>query len=194
MCGISGFLLADSLMSQRAAEARLRTMIATLRHRGPDDEGMWTDGRVGLAHARLSIIDLSPAAHQPMASPDGAVWITYNGEVYNFAEIRAELTALGYPFRSRSDTEVVVNGWHAWGPAIFSRLRGMFALAIWDARSRRLVLARDRFGKKPLYYTTAGGATVFGSEIKALLACPAMHPWPGEEGFDLLAWPGMHRG
>ena len=177
MCGISGFLLADSLMSQRAAEARLRTMIATLRHRGPDDEGMWTDGRVGLAHARLSIIDLSPAAHQPMASPDGAVWITYNGEVYNFAEIRAELTALGYPFRSRSDTEVVVNGWHAWGPAIFSRLRGMFALAIWDARSRRLVLARDRFGKKPLYYTTAGGATVFGSEIKAL-----------------LAWPGMHRG
>jgi asparagine synthase (glutamine-hydrolysing) len=173
MCGISGFLLADSLLPQRAAEARLWTMIATLRHRGPDDQGVWTDGRIGLAHTRLSIIDLSPAAHQPMASADGAVWITYNGEVYNFAEIRAELAALGYPFRSRSDTEVIVNGWHAWGTAIFSRLRGMFALAIWDARSRRLILARDRFGKKPLYYTSAGGTLVFGSEIKALLA------WPG---------------
>ena len=133
-------------------EARLWAMIATLRHRGPDDEGVWTDGRAGLAHARLSIIDLSPAGHQPMASADGDVWITYNGEIYNFAEIRGELEALGYVFRSRSDTEVIVNGWHAWGPRIFSRLRGMFALAIWDRRSRRLILARDRLGKKPLYY------------------------------------------
>ncbi len=101
------------------------------------------------------------------------VWISYNGEVYNFAEIRQELEALGYPFRSRSDTEVIVNGWHAWGPKIFSRLRGMFALAIWDRRSRRLTLARDRLGKKPLYYTAISGAFLFGSEIKALLA------WPG---------------
>ena len=108
-----------------------------------------------------------------MSSADGRVWISYNGEVYNFAEIRKELEGLGYPFRSRSDTEVIVNGWHAWGPKIFSRLRGMFALAIWDRRSQRLILARDRLGKKPLYYTATAAAFLFGSEIKALLA------WPG---------------
>src|SRR5271165_5791450 len=173
MCGISGFLLANSTILRSAAEARLWAMIATLRHRGPDDEGVWTDGRAGLAHARLSIIDLSPAGHQPMASADGTAWITYNGEIYNFAEIRLQLEALGYPFRSRSDTEVIVNGWHAWGPKIFSRLRGMFALAIWDQRSRRLILARDRLGKKPLYYALTDTAFLFGSEIKAVLA------WPG---------------
>jgi asparagine synthase (glutamine-hydrolysing) len=173
MCGISGFLLPGPTISRGAAESGLWSMIATLRHRGPDDEGVWTNGRVGLAHARLSIIDLSPAGHQPMASADGTAWITYNGEVYNFAEIRHELEALGYPFRSRSDTEVIVNGWHAWGPKIFSRLRGMFALAIWDRRSQRLVLARDRLGKKPLYYAPTATAFLFGSEIKAVLA------WPG---------------
>ena len=172
MCGVSGFL-ASATLAGGAAEARLWAMIATLRHRGPDDEGVWTDGRAGIAHARLSIIDPSPAAHQPMASADGAVWITYNGEVYNFAEIRQELYALGYPFRSRSDTEVIVNGWHAWGPKIFTRLRGMFALAIWDRRSQSLILARDRLGKKPLYYAATTTAFLFGSEIKALLT------WPG---------------
>jgi asparagine synthase (glutamine-hydrolysing) len=172
MCGVSGFL-ARATLPGGTAEARLWTMIATLRHRGPDDEGVWTDGRAGLAHARLSIIDLSPAAHQPMASADGTVWITYNGEVYNFAEIRQELDALGYSFRCRSDTEVIVNGWHAWGPKIFSRLRGMFALAIWDRRSQHVILARDRLGKKPLYYAATTTAFLFGSEIKALLT------WPG---------------
>src|SRR6266404_3896901 len=172
MCGVSGFLTRANLPGD-TAEARLWAMIATLRHRGPDDEGVWTDGRAGLAHARLSIIDLSPAAHQPMASADGTVWITYNGEVYNFAEIRQELDALGYSFRSRSDTEVIVNGWHAWGPNVLSRLRGMFALAIWDRRSQRLILARDRLGKKPLYYAATATTFLFGSEIKALLA------WPG---------------
>ena len=173
MCGISGFLLANAILPRGAAEARLRAMVATLHHRGPDDEGVWTDGRAGLAHARLSIIDLSPAGHQPMPSADETVWITYNGEIYNFAEIRQELGSLGYRFRSRSDTEVIVNGWHAWGPKIFSRLRGMFALAIWDRRSQRLILARDRVGKKPLYYSLTAAALLFGSEIKALLT------WPG---------------
>ena len=172
MCGVSGFLARAALPGD-TAETRLWAMIATLRHRGPDDEGVWTDGRAGIAHARLSIIDPSPAAHQPMASADGAVWITYNGEVYNFAEIRQELDALGYPFRSRSDIEVIVNGWHAWGPKIFTRLRGMFALAIWDRRSQSLILARDRLGKKPLYYAATTTAFLFGSEIKALLT------WPG---------------
>jgi asparagine synthase (glutamine-hydrolysing) len=157
-------------------------MIATLRHRGPDDEGVWAGDRAGLAHARLSIIDLSPAGHQPMASADKSVWITFNGEIYNFVEIRRELEAAGYPFRSRSDTEVIVNGWHAWGPKIFSRLRGMFALGIWDRRSQRLVLARDRIGKKPLYYAPSAEVFLFGSEIKALLAWPGVPRAP-----DLLA-------
>jgi asparagine synthase (glutamine-hydrolysing) len=173
MCGIGGFLTVRTAAAFSELEARLWGMIATLRHRGPDDEGVWTDGRAGLTHARLSIIDLSPAGHQPMVSADGSAWITYNGEIYNFAEIRQELEALGYPFRSRSDTEVIVNGWQAWGPKIFSRLRGMFALAIWDRRSQRLVLARDRLGKKPLYYAPTATAFLFGSEIKAVLA------WPG---------------
>src|ERR1700745_1241990 len=173
MCGVAGFLQARIARTRSEREARLGGMIATLRHRGPDDEGVWTDGRAGLAHARLSVIDLSPAGHQPMASADGSAWITYNGEIYNFAEIRRELESLGHPFRSRSDTEVIVNGWRAWGPKIFSRLRGMFALAIWDRQSRQLVLARDRLGKKPLYYTHTATAFLFGSEIKAVLA------WPG---------------
>src|SRR5580693_1114187 len=173
MCGVGGFLTVRTAATRNELEARLWGMIATLRHRGPDDEGVWTDGRAGLGHARLSVIDLSPAGHQPMASADGTAWITYNGEIYNFAEIRQELEALGYPFRSRSDTEVIVNGWQAWGPKIFSRLRGMFALAIWDRRSRRLILARDRLGKKPLYYAPTATAFLFGSEIKAVLA------WPG---------------
>jgi asparagine synthase (glutamine-hydrolysing) len=117
-----------------------------------------------------------------MGSADESVWITFNGEIYNFIEIRRELEAAGYPFRSRSDTEVIVNGWHAWGPKIFSRLHGMFALAIWDRRSQRLVLARDRIGKKPLYYAPTAEAFLFGSEIKALLAWPGVRRAP-----DLLA-------
>jgi len=173
MCGVGGFLVVRTAATRKELEARLWGMVARLRHRGPDDEGVWTDCRAGLAHARLSIIDLSPAGHQPMASADGSAWITYNGEVYNFAEIRQELEALGYRFRSRSDSEVIVNGWQAWGPKIFSRLRGMFALAIWDRRSQRLILARDRLGKKPLYYAATATAFLFGSEIKAVLA------WPG---------------
>jgi asparagine synthase (glutamine-hydrolysing) len=182
MCGIGGFLLGRTTSPRNELEYRLWAMIATLRHRGPDDEGVWTDGRAGLAHARLSIIDLSPAGHQPMGSADESVWITFNGEIYNFIEIRRELEAAGYPFRSRSDTEVIVNGWHAWGPKIFSRLHGMFALAIWDRRSQRLVLARDRIGKKPLYYAPTAEAFLFGSEIKALLAWPGVPRAP-----DLLA-------
>ena len=164
-------------------------MIATVRHRGPDDEGVWSDDRAGLAHARLSVIDLSPAGHQPMASADRTVWITFNGEIYNFAEIRRDLEEAGYRFRSRSDTEVIVNGWHAWGPRIFSRLRGMFALAIWDRRSQRLILARDRIGKKPLYYAATADAFLFGSEIKALLAWPGLPRTPDLSTIDrYLTW------
>ena len=184
MCGIGGFLLTQAALPRGELEARLWRMVAALRHRGPDDEGIWTDGRAGLAHARLAIIDRSPAGHQPMASAGGDVWITFNGEIYNFAEIRQELAALGYPFRSRSDTETIVNGWHAWGPRIFSRLRGMFALALWDRRSRRLVLARDRIGKKPLYWARTQSGFLFGSEIKALLAWPGLPRTPDLTAID----------
>jgi asparagine synthase (glutamine-hydrolysing) len=184
MCGIAGFLLPEGKPQCEDLEQRLRTMVAMLRHRGHDDAGAWTDGHAGLAHTRLSIIDLSSAGHQPMASADESVWITYNGEIYNFREIRRELEDLGYAFRSRGDAEVIVNGWHAWGQVVISRLRGMFAFAIWDRRSRRLILARDRIGKKPLYYATSQGALLFGSEIKALLTWPGLPRGPDLSAID----------
>ncbi len=184
MCGIAGFIVAEPAPTAAELEDRLWSMIAPLRHRGPDDEGVWSDGKAGLAHARLAIIDPSPAGHQPMASNDGSVWITYNGEVYNFAEIRRDLEALGYHFNSRSDTEVIVNGWHAWGPRLFPRLRGMFALGLWDRRTRSLTLARDRFGKKPLYWARTRGAVVFGSEIKSLFAWPGLTREPDLGAID----------
>jgi asparagine synthase (glutamine-hydrolysing) len=183
MCGIAGVLTAGR-SSRAMIEAHLWRMTETLRHRGPDDEGVWTDGRAGLANTRLSIIDLSPAGHQPMASADGSVWIAHNGEIYNSSEIRCELAALGYRFRGRSDTEVVVNGWHAWGPRIFGRLRGMFALALWDRRARRLVLARDRLGEKPLFWAVTSSGLVFGSEIKALLTWPDLPRRPDLAAID----------
>ncbi len=159
-------------------------MIGTLRHRGPDDQGVWQDGVCGLAHARLSIIDLSPAGHQPMGSADGRVWISYNGEIYNFMELRTELEAKGYVFRSRSDTEVIIYGYLAWGERVFSRLRGMFAIALWDKADRKLLLARDRFGKKPLYYAHARDLLLFGSEIKALLTWPDLDRAPDYVAID----------
>ena len=152
MCGIGGFVWMGKGSAPFDAERRLRAMIKTVRHRGPDDEGVWTDQICGLAHARLSIIDVSAAGHQPMASADGRVWVSFNGEIYNFMELRRELEAKGYVFRSHSDTEVIVYGYVAWGENVFSRLRGMFAIAIWDRVNRKLLLGRDRFGKKPLYY------------------------------------------
>jgi asparagine synthase (glutamine-hydrolysing) len=173
MCGIAGVLLPQANLPRDTLEARLWAMTRSVRHRGPDDQEIWTDGLAGLVQARLAIIDLSAAANQPIASEDGSVWLTYNGEIYNFADIRTDLEKLGYVFRSRGDAEIVVNGWHAWGPRIFDRLRGMFAIALWDRRSRQLILARDRLGKKPLYYAPTPGGFLFGSEIKAVLT------WPG---------------
>jgi asparagine synthase (glutamine-hydrolysing) len=151
-------------------QTRIGGMLATLVHRGPDDGGVWSGDRVGLGHRRLSVIDLSTAAHQPMGTEDGLVQIVFNGEIYNFQELRAQLEKAGYAFRSHSDTEVILQGYRCWGKEVFGRLRGMFALAIWDGANGELVLARDRVGKKPLFYGWHDGALLFASEIKAILA------------------------
>lgn len=166
MCGIAGVV-------GPGARAALPGMQGAIAHRGPDDEGTWHDDArgVALAHRRLSIIDPSPAGHQPMSGAGGRLQGVYNGEVYNFAEVRAELEALGETFRSHTDTEVVLAGYARWGAGVLPRLRGMFAFAVWDAERGELFLARDRFGVKPLYWTrTPAGAFAFASELGALLA------------------------
>ena len=179
MCGITGFFALDG---QPASPDVLRRMTDAVAHRGPDGEGTHTDGGLGLGHRRLAIIDLSPAGQQPMASADGRYVITYNGEVYNFQELRVELEARGARFRSRTDTEVLLHAFAAWGPSAVERFNGMFALAIWDRVDRRLFLARDRYGIKPLYYAWAGRTLVFGSEVKALLAHPGVSAALDKEG------------
>jgi asparagine synthase (glutamine-hydrolysing) len=173
MCGLAG------IVGEGARDAAaLARMAATIAHRGPDDEGFWTDrdAGVGFAHRRLSIVDLSAAGHQPMASKDGRFVLSYNGEIYNHAELRAELEASGAaagPWRGHSDTETLVECIAAWGlERTLRKSVGMFALSLWDRRERRLSLARDRFGEKPLYYGWAGGDFLFASELKALRAHP----------------------
>ncbi|MEX0900012.1 MAG: asparagine synthase (glutamine-hydrolyzing) [Gammaproteobacteria bacterium] len=166
MCGIAGIL---KFGSQPVERTRLNAMGESIHHRGPDDGGVEIAGRVGLAHRRLSIIDIA-GGHQPMANRARNIWIAYNGEIYNFRELRGELEALGRAFTTRSDTEVVLQAYEQWGEACVARLRGMFALAIWDQRRQQLFLARDRMGIKPLYYAVRDGELLFGSEIKALVA------------------------
>jgi len=177
MCGIAG------IVGGAPERDTLDAMLASLEHRGPDDRGAFAGDGVALGMTRLSIIDLV-TGQQPMSSDDGAVRIVFNGEIYNFRAVRAELQARGHRFRTQSDTEVILRAWEADGERCVERLRGMFAFAIWDARRRRLFLARDRLGKKPLYYWRGGGALVFASEIKALLC----HPGPGRA----VDWPALH--
>lgn len=175
MCGLAGMLLPGPVTEQAALEGLARRMGDALVHRGPDDSGVWADaGRgIALAHRRLSILDLSPLGHQPMASNDGRYVLAYNGEVYNFVALRAELEALGHRFRGHSDTEVLLAAFVAWGlDETLQRANGMFAIALWDHAEQCLWLARDRVGKKPLYYGWAGDALVFGSELKALWQHP----------------------
>jgi asparagine synthase (glutamine-hydrolysing) len=171
MCGIVGVVSGDGPVSTEL----LQVMTDVIAHRGPDDDGVYTDGRVGLGNRRLAIIDLSAAGHQPMVDDTGELVLTFNGEIYNFRELRAELERLGHRFRSKTDTEVVLRSYAEWGEESFTRFNGMFALAIWDRRLRTLVLARDRYGVKPLYYTEAGGDFLFGSEIKSFLRHPSFH-------------------
>ena len=166
MCGIAGVL---DLRGRPVEPEVVARMGAAIAHRGPDDDGHWVEGRIGLASRRLAVIDLTPGGHQPMVSDDGQTVLVYNGELYNAAELRRELTTHGARFRSRSDTEVVLRACERWGPAAVERLDAMFAFAVWDDSRRRLYLARDRFGVKPLYYAVHDGRFLFGSEVKALL-------------------------
>ena len=170
MCGICGIVSTDPALANAESVSR---MAAVLHHRGPDDGGTWArhDGRVGVAlgHRRLSIIDLSPAGHQPMTNEDGSMWLSYNGEIYNHADLRCELEPRGHLYRSHTDTETILHGYEEWGDRCVERFRGMFAFALWDAPKRRLLLVRDRLGIKPLYYAVVGGTLVFASEIKAIL-------------------------
>lgn len=179
MCGLVGFLRAKGPARDGDA-ALLRVMAGQVAHRGPDDEGVWTGDGVGLGHRRLSVIDTSSGGHQPMTR--GRWTIVLNGEIYNYRELRAELEAGGHVFTTRSDTEVLLVALAVWGADALHKLNGMFAFALWDAERRELLLARDRIGKKPLYYAEVGGDLVFGSEIKAVLQ------WPGlERAPDLRA-------
>jgi asparagine synthase (glutamine-hydrolysing) len=172
MCGIVGVV---TRLGSRSPDTLLR-MRDSMSHRGPDHAGVWwsDDRRVGLAHRRLSIIDLSPAGRQPMADARGDLWITYNGEIYNYRALRSELEGLGHLFRTISDTEVLITAYHHWGIDCLRRLNGMFAFGLYDARVRKLVLARDRAGEKPLFYRASGAGIAFASELKALMADPSL--------------------
>jgi asparagine synthase (glutamine-hydrolysing) len=169
MCGIAGILKAEG-SEPAVLLSQLETLVGALKHRGPDDHGIWTspNGTAGLSHVRLSILDLSSAGHQPMHTPDNLLHITFNGEIYNFRELRAELERDGVSFRTHTDTEVLLRLYERDGTAMLARLRGMFAFAIWDERLQRCFLARDPLGIKPLYYTLRGGFLAFASEVRAL--------------------------
>src|SRR5580704_12014809 len=169
MCGIAGVMKFRD--GARVESETLRQMCAAMVHRGPDDEGIYTDGSVGLGMRRLSIVDLA-TGHQPLSNEDGTVWIVFNGEIYNHAVLRDKLRSLGHQYRTHSDTETVVHLYEEYGPDCVQHLRGMFAFAIWDARRQRLFIARDRLGIKPLYYQLTSEQVIFGSEIKVILACP----------------------
>ena len=176
MCGIAGLFYPGT--PKPIDPARIVAMTDVQAHRGPDGAGVWTAPGIGLGHRRLAIIDLGGGA-QPMHSADGAISVSYNGEIYNFAEVRAELEAKGARFRTDSDTEVLLHGWAAWGPAMLDRLNGMFAVALYDDRAKALFLARDRLGVKPLHYVVlSDGAVAFASELKGLLAHPLVRRAP----------------
>lgn len=182
MCGICGVV-------GEADEQIIKSMLARIAHRGPDDEGVYvtetsTQDRVGLGHRRLSIIDLSPAGHEPMPDASGRIWLIFNGEIYNFKELRRELENQGHRFKSNTDSEVIIYAYLEWGRECLARFNGMFAFAIWDSRDESLFLARDRLGIKPLYYSTTPAGFAFASEIKALLAIPGMERSPDLGALD----------
>jgi len=168
MCGITGVM---QFKGARVEPETLRQMCAAMVHRGPDDEGIYTTGAIGIGMRRLSIVDLA-TGHQPLSNEDGTVWIVFNGEIYNHAALREKLQALGHRYSTQSDTETIVHLYEEYGADCVQHLRGMFAFAIWDSRRQRLFIARDRLGIKPLYYQLTPQQMAFGSEIKVVLACP----------------------
>lgn len=172
MCGILGII---NVANDRPVRPEvLQSMADTMRHRGPDDAGVWIDetGQCGFGHRRLSIMDLSSAGHQPMGTPDGEVWVTFNGEIYNYPDLRKKLEARGFSFRSQCDTEAILYLYEVFGERFYEELDGDFAIGLWDRRRRRLILCRDRMGVKPVYYGYHDGRLIFASEIKALLKYP----------------------
>src|SRR5512143_1118623 len=179
MCGIYGKIRFDGRDASQADAVRA---CAAIRHRGPDDKGVYAAGPACLGHARLSVIDLSPLGHQPMSNEDGTLWIAFNGEIYNFLDLKAGLEGKGHRFRSRTDTEAVLHLYEEEGPECVERLRGMFALAIWDARNRTLFLARDRVGKKPLFYYAGKNFFSFCSELAPLVSDPEIPVEVDREG------------
>src|SRR5437868_5097730 len=166
MCGIAG------IVSQSADIQPIGPMTEALSHRGPDGFGTWSDGLCSLGHRRLAIIDLSEKGKQPLSNESKTIWIVFNGEIYNFQDLRTELQGSGHEFGSQNDTEVIVHGYEEWGNECVKKVKGMFAFAIWDQRKRRLFLARDRVGKKPLYYADNGRCFSFASELQGLLQNP----------------------
>ena len=180
MCGIAGVIRASG---KEASIEALGAMAATIRHRGPDGYGFYIDPDVGLAHVRLSIIDLAGGA-QPLTNEDGSLVITYNGEVYNYVELMAELQRAGHTFKTKCDTEVLVHAWEEWGPAMFQRLNGQWSFALYDRKTHTAVIARDRYGVRPLYYAQPDGDLVFASEVKAIFASGDVAPAPDPVGLD----------
>jgi asparagine synthase (glutamine-hydrolysing) len=172
MCGICGKFVFGA--NERVSPELVTAMADTIRHRGPDDEGYYVSGQIGLGFRRLSIIDLQ-SGHQPLSNEDGSIWIVFNGEIYNYHELRALLLSKGHVFKTRTDTEVIVHLYEEFGSDCLQKLRGMFAFAIWDAREKTLFLARDRVGIKPLYYCLNDSCLVFASEIKAIIADPSIN-------------------
>ena len=177
MCGIAGLVSRDGLAPH--ARARALAMRDTLVHRGPDEAGLTGDGHALLAHRRLGIVDLA-SGQQPLSNEDGGVWVSFNGEIYNHADVRRQLEPHGHVYRTRSDTETIVHAYEQWGDECIHRFRGMFAFALWDAPKRRLLLVRDRLGIKPLYWAQSGDTLLFASEIKALLASGLIEPVANE--------------
>ena len=180
MCGIAGIARARP----RGVDLEtLGRMAAAIHHRGPDGYGFLTGPMVGFAHVRLSIVDLAGGA-QPLESEEGRVVVTYNGESYNYKELTTELQGLGHRFRTVSDTEVLVHAWEEWGPRMFDRLNGQFAFALYDRKTGEVILARDRFGVRPLFWAIRDGDLLFGSEVKALFASGEVAPEADPEGLD----------
>ena len=191
MCGIVATVGVDpSVVMARGAEA-----LKVIAHRGPDDEGTWTDGRAWLGNRRLSIIDLTSGGHQPKIHEPSGLVITYNGEIYNYVELRAELEAAGHRFKTQSDTEVLLAAYLNWGEACLSRLNGMWGFLIWDPRAQRAFFARDRLGVKPLYFALANGGLSVASEPKALLALhPELRRVDEASLYDFLAAGSLYTG